>query len=111
MSFAATLNKRVLLQRLSGAQDEAGQPGVAGWVNVIESGDGKIWAGIRDVSGREFVAAGGTQNSVITTITIRHLPNVQASMRVLHGDDVYNIESVLGTEGRNLKLMCKRGVS
>lgn len=110
MSLAARLNKRVLLQVQGPARDAAGEQ-IDAWTNVIADGDGKIWAEVRDVSGREFVAAGATQNEVQTTITIRYRAGVQQRMRVLHGADVYGIEAVLGQDQRTLQLMCSKGAS
>lgn len=110
MSLGARLNKRVTLQVLTAGQDEAGQPLPADWTNVIASGDGKLWAEVRDVSGREFAAAGATQNQVVSTITIRHREGIAAKMRVLHGNLIYNIEAVLGQDGRTLALMCSKGI-
>jgi SPP1 family predicted phage head-tail adaptor len=107
MSLAARLNKRVLLQVRGPARDAAGEQ-VDAWVNVITEGDGKLWAEVRDVSGREFVAAGATQNSVTTTITMRHRPGVLPAMRVLYGANIYNVEAVLGQDGRQIQLMCSR---
>ncbi|OFJ47663.1 hypothetical protein BA896_000200 [Janthinobacterium lividum] len=111
MSLGARLNKRITLQVLAGGRDEAGQPLPADWTNVIADGDGKLWAEVRDVSGREFVAAGATQNKVLTTITIRYRADVAAKMRVLHGTDAYSIEAVLGQDQRTLALMCSRGAA
>lgn len=108
MSLGARLNKRITLQALVAGQDEAGEPS-SDWINVIADGDGKLWAEIRDVTGREFVAAGATQNKVVTTITIRHRAGIVATMRALHGADVYSIEAVLGQDQRTLALMCSRG--
>ena len=110
MSLAARLDKRVTLQELAVDQDEAGQP-TDTWTNVIADGDGKLWAEIRDVTGREFVAAGATQNEVHTKITIRHRAGVLPKMRALHGADVYSIEAVLGQDQRTLVLMCSRGAA
>lgn len=111
MSLGARLNKRITLQVLAAGQDEAGQPLPADWANVITDGDGKLWAEVRDVTGREFVAAGATQNLVLTTITIRYRAGVLPTMRALHGADVYRIEAVLGQDQRTLALMCSRGVA
>ncbi|OHV97051.1 hypothetical protein AKG95_07035 [Janthinobacterium lividum] len=111
MSLGARLNKRITLQVLAAGQDEAGQPLPADWMNVIASGDGKLWAEVRDVSGREFVSAGATQNQVLTTITIRYRVGVLPKMRALHGTDVYRIEAVLGQDQRTLTLMCSRGAA
>ena len=102
MSLAQRLNKRVTIQAQSTAQDEIGQP-VQTWATVAE-----VWAEVADVSGREYIAAGGVQNSANTKITVRHIAGIVPSMRVLAGADAYNIESVLGQDNRTLLLMCRR---
>jgi SPP1 family predicted phage head-tail adaptor len=109
MSLSARLNKRIVLQHKGEGQDAIGQPVAGGWINLLP-GDGKVWAELRDITGREFVAAGATRNVVITTITIRHRDGVAADMRVLHGADVYSIEAVIGQDRRTLQLMCSRGM-
>ncbi|MQA39032.1 phage head closure protein [Rugamonas aquatica] len=108
MSLAALLDKRITLQVLGLEQDEAGQPGAEGWKNVVIEGDGKVWAGIRDLSGRELIAAGAEESVVQTIITIRHRAGIAATMRALHGAHIYNIEAVLGQDGRRLQLMCSK---
>lgn len=110
MTIAHRLNKRVLLQQLVAGKTASGAP-TETWENVIKTGDGKIWAGIRDLTGRQYVAAGGTQNAVQTEIEIRHRAGVVPAMRVVHGADLYDIEAVLDQQGRALKLMCKKGAS
>lgn len=108
MSLASRLNKRIVIQRQSTAQDAAGQP-IDTWTNVIADGDGKCWAEVKDISGREFVSGGAEQSSVTTRITIRYRPGISPALRVLHGADVYNVVAVLGQDGRTLQLMCTRG--
>ena len=108
MSLCARLNKRVRPQRLGDDRDSAGQA-EDDWVDVVAEGDGKVWAEVRDVGGREFVAAGAARNSVTTAITMRARAGIAADMRVLHGDDVYEIEAVLRPDQRTLVLMCSRG--
>ncbi len=110
MSLATTLDKRVTLQAPPSGRDDTGAA-LPGWTNVITDGDGKLWAGIADLTGREFIAAGAEQAAVQTKITIRYRTGVTAAMRVLHGADVYRIEAVLGQAGRTLLLMCSRGVA
>lgn len=109
MSNAFALDKRVALQIRSGARDALNKR-IDTWVNV-PPGDGKVWARIQDISGRQYVAAGAKQNEVVTEITIRHRPGVAASMRVLHADVAYDIEAVLERDRNWLVLMCKKGVS
>jgi SPP1 family predicted phage head-tail adaptor len=102
------LDKRVTLQQLGTATNELNES-TAAWANVIPAGDGKLWARVRDMSGRQYIAANATQNAVVTEIRIRKRAGVVAKMRVLHGHDVYDIEAVLERDGRWLDLMCARG--
>jgi SPP1 family predicted phage head-tail adaptor len=105
------LDKRVTLQAKSATRDELNKP-VDAWVNVV-AGDGRTWARIRDVSGRQFVAAGGTQNAVQTEITLRRRADVQPlpSMRVVHGSVAYDIVAVLEPDRHWITLMCTKGLS
>ena len=108
MSLAQRLNKRVLIQRRTTTQDGAGQP-VESWANVVTSGDGKVWAEVADLSGREYLAADAEQAQTQTKITIRYRAGIESSMRVLHGATVYAIDAALDQAGRTILLMCSRG--
>ena len=99
---AGRLNRRCTLQQPGTTTDELGQP-IPGWTDVAT-----VWASIVDVSGREYVAAGGLQNAAQTKITIRYRSGIVPSMRVVHGSDAYNVEAVLGQDRRGLLLMCSR---
>ena len=99
---AGRLNKRITIQSPATGQDATGEP-TTGWTDVAT-----VWASIVDVSGREYVAAGGLQNSAQTKITIRYRSGIVPSMRVVHGSDAYNVEAILGQDGRSLLLMCSR---
>ena len=103
------LKRRVVLQRHAVTLNALNES-VGGWVNVL-AGDGKVWAALNDVTGRQFVAAGGKQNEVTTTITIRKREGVDASMRVLHGDVVYDITAVLQRRDHFMDLICTRGTN
>ncbi len=102
MSLSMLLNKRVTLKARAAGQDAAGQPAIT-WSDVVT-----VWAGVVDLSGREFLAAGGAQNATQTKITIRYRAGVTPAMRVVCGADTYNIETVLGQDRRSLTLMCSR---
>ena len=102
---AGKLGSRVTIQTPATGQNAYGEPNT-GWTDVAT-----VWAGVADVSGREFLAAAATQNVVQTKITIRYLAGVVASMRVLHGSVAYNIEAVLSSDTRQMLLMCSRGVN
>jgi SPP1 family predicted phage head-tail adaptor len=83
---------------------------IGAWTNVLP-GDGKMWARITDITGRQFVTAGATQNAVQTEIVIRRRAGVVPSMRVLHGAVVYDIQAVLERDRQWLVLMCTKGLS
>lgn len=110
MGIATTMDKRILLQAPPTGQNAAGEP-LTGWTNVVADGDGKVWAAMEDISGREFMAGAAVQTSAQTKITIRYRAGIVSAMRVLHGGDAYNIEAVLGQDRRELLLMCSRGVN
>lgn len=99
---AGRLNKRITIQSPATGQDATGEP-TTGWTDVAT-----VWASIVDVSGREYVAAGGTQNAAQTKVTIRKRSGITPAMRVVHGSDAYNVEAVLVQDGRGLLLMCSR---
>lgn len=101
---AGKLNRRVTIQRRATGEDAYGQP-TQGWVDLFT-----VWAAIDDMKGRQFFAAQADQSQVHTKITIRYVAGIDASMRVLHGLDVYDIHAVLGQDRVSLELMCARGV-
>lgn len=100
MVAAGKRKHRIRIQSPASGQDSSGQPNT-GWTDVAT-----VWAQVRDISGREFVAGGGLQNSVRTGINIRYRADVAAEMRVLHGAVSYNIEAVLKQDDGSLMLMC-----
>ena len=96
------LNRRVTIQSPTTVQDANGEI-IPGWTDVAT-----VWASIDDITGREYVAAGATQDSVQTKIGIRYRAGIVPKMRVLHGSIEYDVESVLGQDRVGLLLMCKR---
>lgn len=100
--YAGKLRERVTIQSPATTRNAAGEY-VPGWAPVVT-----VWAALADISGREYIASGATQNSAQTIITIRYRNGIQPNMRVLHGQIAYNIEAVLGQDRVRLQLMCKR---
>ena len=100
---AGKLRHRVTIQRAVEAQNEFGEA-VTTWVNV-----GQVWASVEPLRGREYFQADGTQAEVSTVIRMRYRDGIVAKMRLVHGDDSYDIESVIdvGGRGRELELMCR----
>lgn len=102
MIAAGKLNKRITLRALAAGQDAAGQPSGA-WGDVAT-----VWAAVQDISGREFIGAGGVQNEAQTRIFIRRRADVVPAMRVLQGAITYHIEAVLEQDSGLQLLACKR---
>lgn len=103
---AGRLRHRVTIQSRTEARDSVGQP-IATWADVAT-----VWADIRDVSGREYLTAGADRAEVSTKIVIRHRTDVDATCRVVHGSDTYDVRASLDPDGRRrmLQLMCVKGV-
>lgn len=102
MSVSKRLNRRIQIQQPSSAQDEYGHP-LGEWETVST-----VWAEIKDASGREYFAAQASQSEVQTKITIRKRAGVKPEMRVVYGEDIYEIKAVLNQTTRTLLLMCAR---
>jgi SPP1 family predicted phage head-tail adaptor len=98
-ALAHTLNKPVTIQQRATGADEYGQP-LTGWTDVAT-----IWAGIRDLTGRQYTAAQAAQNPVTSEITVRFREGILPAMRVVHGADLFDIQAVLGEDRRTLTLM------
>ena len=99
---AGSMNERITIQARGDVQDANGEM-VPGWTDFAT-----LWASVVDISGREYVSANSNANSVQTKITIRYMEGVLPAMRVVHGANHYNIESVLGQTRISLTLMCTR---
>lgn len=102
MIAAGKLKHRVTLQTCAPGQDAAGQPSGA-WSTVAT-----VWAEVRDISGREYIGAGGVANQVQTRIFIRRRADTVPAMRVQHGSVTYHIEAVLEQENGLQLLACRR---
>ena len=53
-----------------------------------------VWAAVEPLSVREFLQSQSMQSEITTRITIRRIPNVDATWRVLHGSTAYNIHGI-----------------
>ncbi len=63
---------------------------------MVESWQDKYttWASIEPISVRDFIATGAEQSRVTARIVMRY-KKVDSTMRILHGDKIYNIAGVL----------------
>lgn len=100
---AGKLNSRVTIQELASGQDEAGQP-TSTWVDVVT-----VWASILHKTGSESIKADQDVSLVQSSIRIRRRSGINAGMRVLFGDTVYEIKAVLPDEQdrQRLDLVCQ----
>lgn len=95
----------VTIQAPGTGQDDIGEP-VPAWGAFVT-----VRACVRDLLGRELIAAQGVQSQVTTKITMRFRDDIQPAMRVTRGADLYEIESVINPSGRRdwIELLCVRG--
>lgn len=96
----------IKLLRCRPGSDIVGQP-VDIWDVVVAE---RVFADIRHPSGMETIRAGASVSTVRTSIRINRRRDVDASMRVQHGADVYEIRAVLPdeVEGQFMVLVCER---
>ncbi len=103
---AGRLNRRITLQRKTGATDSYGAE-IATWTDVAT-----VWAAIEPLSGREFFASRQINAELTTRIVIRYLAGVVPAMRIVHGAKLYDILSVIDPRDAHveLQLMCTEKV-
>lgn len=63
-----------------------------------------VWAIIKTVQGREYFAAASTQNEKTTRFIVRYTTGIDESMRIVHKEKVYEIESVINDDEMNQTL-------
>lgn len=84
------LRHRVTIERPGSTQDPNTGEMIPGWAPVAT-----VWASVEPLSAREFIAAQAGQSEISARIKIRHRDGINATMRVVHRGQVYNIEGVL----------------
>lgn len=106
---AGRLRHRIRIERPSYTQDPITGEMTQGWELVAE----KVPAAIEPLSAREFIAAQAVQSQVTTRIVIRRR-EIDATMRIVHRGQVYNIHGVLADPESGLEyltLPCSEGVN
>lgn len=105
---AGRFRHRVTIQRRTTGRDDAGGI-VDTWTDHLTG----VPAIIEPASGQEYFIARQIASTMDTSITIRWRPGIDETMRVLHGTDTFDINSVLpdsDTGRETLSLICtKRG--
>lgn len=109
-----TLNKRITIQQRTKTRDASGGF-IESWANLIAAGDGKVWAGVKNLSGNDRRASshGGVVSEARTEFTVRFLASITAQMRISYSGKIYNIKHVNDfNEGhRFMILTCDTGVN
>lgn len=62
-----------------------------------------VWAAIEPLSAREFLAGQQVNSQVVARVTIRKPARIEASMRIRHRGEIYNIEGVLADPDSGLE--------
>lgn len=87
---AGKLRHQVVIQRLVPVQDETTGEITETWEDFATE-----WAEVRPASVREFIAANIEESEITAKVLIRYRPGIKASMHIIHGSQVFNIEGVL----------------
>ncbi len=107
---AGQLRHRVTIQSRTDQQD----PTYGGITPKWKALHSNVWARIKPIAAREFIAGDAKQSLVIANITIRYKSDVTAANRIVHGTRIYNIEGVLTDDDSGLEyltLPCSEGVN
>lgn len=106
---AGRLKHRIKVQKKVNNQDADGNL-VENFENVAE-----IWAEIKDVSAREYLASSSMQTKITTKIVVRYASYLeQDNLRILYKNRIYRVEGALNDpkmENIYLTLLCSNGVN
>ena len=106
MLASGRFNQLVALQRRAAGTDARGQPNGA-WTTFAT-----VWARVRPQRGREFFAAGQTQEAAGVMFDIRYRTGLDGTVRVVWNEQPHDVISVADVEGTRqwLELAAVRGV-
>lgn len=102
---AGRLDKRVTIESQSVERNSIGEPETT-WEDFAT-----VWAAVEPLQGREFWAQQQVQSAVSHRVRIRYLDGVNAAMRIVYGERVFNIEAVIDPKERHeeMQLLCSEG--
>lgn len=111
---AGEFRHRIALQRPEYVQDETTGEMELSWMTVQT-----VWAAIKPMRGKEFIASHSNQSQVNTEIFIRFRSDILPTWRLVHmvngvAGAIYNISGILSdrVSGReHLRLMVSTGVN
>jgi SPP1 family predicted phage head-tail adaptor len=89
---------RINIQKPIIIEDSLGQE-VTTWEDTQH-----LWAMIKTIQGREYIAAATTQTEKTTRFIVRYTTGINESMRIVHKDKMYEIVSVINDDEMNKTL-------
>lgn len=105
---AGQLTKRITIQRppTTETRNSFGEV-VESWEKVCDA-----WAAVFPLSGREILRSQQVQPDITHRVVMRHRSGIEPKHRILFGDRVLQIETVINLEesGERLELLCKEAV-
>ena len=102
-----SLRQRIIVQHQSGTtQDEFGHT-IVNWTTFLEAD-----ARVAKLRGLERYAQQQTTSTADITVTMRYRDGIDTKKRILFGERILDIESVIDVEERKIKLelSCKEAV-
>ncbi len=109
MIKSGKMNKRISIE-----EPATGSPAknAYGEKNIVWEEFAEVWAEIMPLVGREYWAQQQVQSEVTVKIRIRYLAGILPTMRVVHGERILAIKSVIDVNERHKEiiLMCLEGV-
>lgn len=87
---AGDLRHRVIFEKKATTYDPESNEPLVTWVEFAT-----VWAAIKDLSVREFIAAQSTQSEVTCRIVTRYRDGFDATMRARHDGKIYNLHGIL----------------
>lgn len=91
---AGQLRHRVSVEASTETRDAHGGP-IRTW-----AASEVVWAAVRPLAGRELIEAQQVQPRVTHRVTMRYLPSLTASKRIIYGDRTFEIQAVMHTDER-----------
>ena len=98
-TLVGEMNRRIKLQSKVETGDGYGGKTVE-WVDRAS-----VWAKVEPLSGREYFEAHQTQADVTHRVTTRYRGDIDETMRIVYGEKILEIESVLDVESAHQRLV------
>ena len=97
---AGRFRHRVTIQQPALVQNPVTGEMTKGWENVAT-----VYASVEPLSAKEYIAAQAQQSQITARVVIRYRAGLYATMRILHRDQIYNIEGVLADAKSGLEYL------